>query len=416
MTRPDRAATYGAVLRLPGAPRAFTAATLGRLSYATLSLSLLVTVEHATGSYAIAGTALAGFALASVVMPAKSRLVDRYGQRRVLPVFSVGFACALLAVVGAAASGTTAAGTYIALAVASGLAAPPLGPSMRALWAALTPDPAMRQRAYSLDGVVEEVLYAVGPLLVGVILTVSSGATALVVTAALNVTGSTALATSTLAGVHAPASASPSRSSLFGPLRRRGFALLALAMLGIGVGGGPLEVAILARTQQEGHPNLAGYLIAALSVGSACGGLLWGHLRHHRSVSTQLVTLVAIMTVGTAAAALAPSLPLLAVALAVTGAVSAPAFIVSFVAADDLVPESGRTEATTWVATSTNAGVALGAAGAGVISDSINPDTALLAGATALGLTTIFIFATRTRHDSATAAHPPEARTGQGNL
>lgn len=132
--------------------------------------------------------------------------------------------------------------------------------------------------------------YAIGPLLVGVILTVNSGATALVVTAALNVAGSTALATSTLSSVHAPANVSPSRSSLLGPLRRRGFALLALAMLGIGIGGGPLEVAILARTQQEGHPNLAGYLIAALSVGSACGGLLWGHLRHQRRVYTQLGT------------------------------------------------------------------------------------------------------------------------------
>jgi MFS family permease len=415
MTRPDRAATYVAVLRLPGAPRAFAAATLGRLSYASLSLSLLVTVEHATGSYAAAGTALAVFALASVAMPAKSRLIDRHGQRRLLPVLSVAFAGALLAIVGAAVLGTTATWTYLALAVMAGVAAPPLGPSMRALWAALTPDPAMRQRAYSLDGVVEEALYAIGPLLVGVILTVSSGATALAVTAALNVAGSTALATSELVGIHAPAGADPSRSSLLGPLRRRGFALLALAMLGIGIGGGPLEVAILARTQQEGHPNLAGYLIAALAVGSACGGLLWGHLHHHRPASAQLGPLVVVMTVGTVAAALAPTLPLLAVALAVTGAVGAPAFIVSFLAADDLVPESGRTEATTWVSTATNAGVAFGAAGAGVISDSINPDAALLAGAAALGLTAVVIFATRTRLNPATTAHPPATRTERGN-
>jgi MFS family permease len=115
------------------------------------------------------------------------------------------------------------------------------------------------------------------------------------------------------------------------------------------------------------------------------------------------------------AAALAPTLPLLAVALAVTGAVSAPAFIVSVMAAADLVPESGRTEVSTWVATSANAGVALGAAGAGVISDSINIDTALLAGAAVLGLTAIFIVATRTRQDPAAAAQPADARTEQGN-
>lgn len=371
MTRPVRAVSYGAVLRLPGVPRAFTAATLGRLSHATLALSLLVSVEHATSSYTAAGASLAAFALATVVMPVKSRLVDQHGQRRVLPLLSAGFTTALLCVVGAVALGATAAGVYIALSAAAGLAAPPLGPSMRALWAALTPDPELRQRAYSLDGVVEEVLFAVGPLLVGIILTFSTGVAALTLTAALNLVGTIGMATSPTATEHAAATTSPMTSRLLGPLRHRGFA--ALAMLGIGIGMGPVEVAVLARTQQEGDPNLAGYLLAALSVGTACGGLVWGHLRHHRPAATQLGSLVAIMTVGSAAAAPTPTLPLLALALAVTGAASAPVFIVSFLAADTLAPAAGRTEATTWVATATNAGIALGAAAAGVISDSIKP-------------------------------------------
>jgi len=241
-------------------------------------------------------------------------------------------------------------------------------------------------------------------------LTFSTAITALTLTAALNLVGTIGMTTSAVATDHAAAAASPTTSRLLGPPRHRGFGALALAlaMLGVGIGIGPLDVAVLARTQQEAHPNLAGYLIAALSVGSACGGLVWGHPRHHRPVATQLGTLVAIMTAGTAAAALTPTLPLLALALAVTGAASAPAFIVSFLAADHLAPAAGRTEATTWVATSTNAGIALGAAGAGVISDSINPDTALLAGAAALGLTAIFVFSTRTRLDGPAETPPSE--------
>jgi len=49
MNRPVQAVSYRALLRYPGVLRAFTAATIGRLSYATSLLSLLLTVQHATG-------------------------------------------------------------------------------------------------------------------------------------------------------------------------------------------------------------------------------------------------------------------------------------------------------------------------------------------------------------------------------
>ena len=87
MTRPTGAVTYRAVLRLPGAPRAFTAAVIGRLSYAILLLSILVTVQAAAGSYAPAGASIGVFGLLSVLMPAKSRLIGRFGQRAMLPAF-----------------------------------------------------------------------------------------------------------------------------------------------------------------------------------------------------------------------------------------------------------------------------------------------------------------------------------------
>src|ERR1039457_2546597 len=56
MSRPQRALTYRAVLSLPGALRSFTAASLGRLAYGTIGLSLLLVVHQATHSFAVAGT------------------------------------------------------------------------------------------------------------------------------------------------------------------------------------------------------------------------------------------------------------------------------------------------------------------------------------------------------------------------
>jgi hypothetical protein len=49
--------SYAAVLRIPGAPRAVIAATVARLSYGTLPLTLLLTVRSATGSLGAAGAA-----------------------------------------------------------------------------------------------------------------------------------------------------------------------------------------------------------------------------------------------------------------------------------------------------------------------------------------------------------------------
>src|ERR1039457_4852792 len=100
MSRPQRALTYRAVLSLPGALRSFTAASLGRLAYGTIGLSLLLVVHQATHSFAVAGSASGFYALGTLTGPAKSRLADRYGQRRILPVLGAGSAAALVALNG----------------------------------------------------------------------------------------------------------------------------------------------------------------------------------------------------------------------------------------------------------------------------------------------------------------------------
>lgn len=140
MNRHIEAVSYVALLRHPGVLRVFTPSTIGRLFYATSSLSLLLAVQHATRSYAVAGAALGAYGLVSVTMPVKSRLIDRAGQRRVLPVLASVFAAVCVTIAVAATAGVSASLLYLGLSAAVGLAAPPLGPSMRALWAALTPE------------------------------------------------------------------------------------------------------------------------------------------------------------------------------------------------------------------------------------------------------------------------------------
>ena len=81
-----------------------------------------------------------------------------------LPVLAVVFAAALIVSAASAAAGVSTPVVYIGLGAAAGLASPPLGTSMRALWAALAQEPDARQRAYALDGSVEETIQVAGPL------------------------------------------------------------------------------------------------------------------------------------------------------------------------------------------------------------------------------------------------------------
>lgn len=69
---------YGGVIRRPGAIAFFTTAAVARLGVAMTGLGLLFSVQHATGSFAIAGAATGGFAVTEAVAgPQVARLIDR---------------------------------------------------------------------------------------------------------------------------------------------------------------------------------------------------------------------------------------------------------------------------------------------------------------------------------------------------
>jgi MFS transporter len=176
--------SYRAVLTLPFALRTFLPALGGRLAYGLLPLATLFTIVSATGSYAAAGLAPALFGITSLALPAKARLTDRLGQRRTLPALALVCAAALTA----AATTDQPVGLVLLIGLA-GLAAPPLGPAMRATWPVVTLGTSLKQRAYALDSVTEEALYLVGPLLAGLFIAAGRASTALVITALLLVAG-----------------------------------------------------------------------------------------------------------------------------------------------------------------------------------------------------------------------------------
>ena len=130
-------APYRSLLTTPGS-KAFTAAGfVARLPISMLNIGIVLLVEAATGSYAIAGAVAATFAvIQAAASPQLARLVDRLGQARVtVPMLAVHLSGLLALVLLAQLGGPT--WTLFLAAAFAGIATPQIGSLVRARWAYL---------------------------------------------------------------------------------------------------------------------------------------------------------------------------------------------------------------------------------------------------------------------------------------
>jgi predicted MFS family arabinose efflux permease len=386
---------YIAIVRLPGAARVFVPALLGRLAFAMVSLVILLAIQDATKSFAVAGAATGAFGVANVIaLPRRARLVDRAGQRRALLALSLGFATAL--VVLAILTATEAASwALVAGSAAVGLFPPPLGASMRVVWSSLTPPGPTRTRAYSLDAVSEESMFTIGPLIGAMLVTTMSPSTALVTTGCIAIIGTVGMTTSAHSRGHGPrVTAAPPSSR---PLRRAGFLGVLTAMTAVGVVLGTVEVAATAFADARGSIGSAGTLLAALGAGSVCGGLLYGRREWASSLTRRLLTTVLIMAVLTTVLSPLSTAPTLHIGLFLLGFCIAPALVTGYLLSDHLTTADVRTEASSWINTAVNAGAALAAAGIGLVVDSRTPGTGFLVGGIAAAALLVLAVVVRPR-------------------
>ncbi|MCX5006413.1 MFS transporter [Streptomyces sp. NBC_00638] len=360
--------SYAALFRIPHARRTFVAAMTGRLSYGVVPLAMMLTTTRATGSYAVAGTVMALFGAMSVFLsPARAALIDRHGARRALIPMASLYAGLLAAFAATAWRPGAPAAAIGALAGAAGACTPPLGPTMRAVWGEVVQDERLLQRAYSLDGVVEEILFVSGPLLVGAVVQTAPPAAAVALSALLVWSGTLAFVLSPVVAGVRPAAA----KAAHGGRRRRGGRALAqpvVVALGVGLSLGAVDLLVMAFAEQRHHgAGVVAWVLAALSLGSALGGLLNGAVDWPMPPGVRLPVLAAGLGLALLAAALAPGLATLTLAIACAGFFVAPALTTSYLIADAAAPPGFRIQAGAWVNTAVNAGSSGGAAGAGLL-------------------------------------------------
>jgi MFS family permease len=382
--------SYADVLSPPHTSRALVASVVGRLSLGMTGLALLILVKSASGSYAAAGLVSACYAVSFAAgAPARARSADRRGPSRVLRRCGIAHPLAFgLLVLLAQVDAPTAALSAAALLI--GVTVPPLGAVMRALWGQVL-QPRQLSSAYSLESVVIEVCFVLGPVLVAV-LTVVHPAAGVLASGLVATAGALALAANPRVRAVVPHPDRP--TDLAGPLVSPVVRACLLNVLWIGAGFGAIEVGVLAFVEEQGSPgSTAGLVLGVWSLGSMVGGLVYGSLHLRTAASRQLPVLVAAVGLAAALPVLAPGVVLLGLLLAISGSTIAPFSACNSLILGDAAPPGTVTEAFAWNGSMIFGGAAVGTALAGVLVDAHGARAAFVATAVAGALTLASAFA-----------------------
>lgn len=365
-------ATYRILLRTPGAAAFFCTAAAGRVGIAMTSLGLVWLVHGRTGSYAVAGLVTGTFAVAEALAgPQLGRLIDRFGQTRVLPPALLAHAVAVATLLALVTLGSPAWLMAAAGAVA-GATIPQLGALSAARWSALLRGSRSAElpAAFALESLANGLAYLAGPVVVSAVGAGGHPAIGSVLAAVLVVAGGLAFAAQRRTAPSAAAEAHERR--LAGrSLLRPGFAVLAGLSLAIGVFFGAMQVSVTAFAVEHGAPAAAVPLYAASSCGGLLAGWLYGLRRWRAAPRVQLALGTSALAIACLPLLVADSLPGIGVAIALTGTTIPAILVVAGVLTEATVHRYALTQAFTWLNSASAAGSAAAAAASGQAVDTI---------------------------------------------
>ncbi|MFI5910596.1 MFS transporter [Dactylosporangium sp. NPDC051541] len=384
------------LLFVPGAARFFAAAVVARLGVAMTGLAILWAVQATSGSLALGGAGTGAFAIAEAsVGPQVARLIDRWGQRRVVPVTGtafVGSGAALIAVCGGASPaspvGSYPAWSVVVLAAAAGATVPPVGALSAARWRHVLASCSSRlPAALALEGAANDTAFLLGPVLVTTLGTGVVAGAGLALAVLLVGGGVAGLLTATATE---PPPGGPARGLLVDRrLLHRRFAALFAANLAMGLFFGGIGVAITAFALAHDAGALAGPIMAAAGVVSLAAGLVYAAAATRCSNSRPapvMLTAALVITAGCAALARTPGVPVMFLGYSLVGGCVALVLIPGAVLVAAVTDRAVYTQALTWINSASALGIAVAAPAVGWCTGRFgwSHGFLLLAGCTAL--------------------------------
>ena len=387
-------ATYRTLLRAPGAAAFFLTAAVGRVGIAMTSLGIVWLVHTRTGSYATAGLVTGGFAVAEAVAgPQLARLIDRFGQTRVLPPALAFHAVAVATLLALVAVGTpdwlmTAGGVLV------GSTIPQLGALSAARWAALLADEraAALPTAFALESLSNGLAYLAGPALVSILGATGRPALGTALAGALVVAGGLCFAAQRRSAPP-PASGAAVHHRAGRSLLRPGFAVLVGVNLAIGGFFGATQISVTAFAVEHGVAGAAAALFMVSSCASLLAGWLYGLRRRRTAPRVQLAVAAAGLAAGCLPLLVASSPVELGCGVALTGLAIPPLLVLCSVLAELAVYRAVLTQAFVWLNSASAAGSAAAAAVTGWTVEAFGAHGGFAVAATAAGVMAVLAMA-----------------------
>ncbi|WP_425832694.1 MFS transporter [Streptomyces fractus] len=394
---------YGQLLRTRGAWTFLLPGFAARQPFAMLTISIVLLVQHTTGSYGTAGavSATTGVAMA-LFAPYSGKLADRFGQRAVLLPGVLVHSAAGLTLTVLALSGAPTWALFLA-AVPTGASTPQIGPMVRSRWGVKLHGSPLMQTAAAFESVTDEFTFVLGPLFATALCTGIDPAAGLITEAALTLVGGLLFAAQK--GTQPPVAVLDEHARVrhTSALRVPGVRVLIVTFLGIGSVFGGMQVSLAAYTESIGEPGLNGVLYGIFAAGNMLSGLVCGAIAWKVSPRRRLLvgyTALAVMASGLWAA---QSVVLLAGLGLLVGVCIAPSLITGYTLVEKIAPVGSRTEAFTWLTGAVALGQAAAVSVSGQLEDRLWDGAGFLVpmGGTVLALVVMFLLRSRLAPPSA---------------
>ncbi len=366
---------------------AMALAVAARAPYAMIPLGTMTAVTASTGSVATGGLATAFVSIAlAIASPLIGRWADRQGQRFVLSLLTPINALALALLVYTSASGIDGPLLWLSCILA-GATSLPIGSFTRTRWVTMVSNQRELNTALSYESTVDEMVFVLGPALVGI------AASAAVPVAPLVLAATLVLAAGVPFAMTAPGKldAAEEESGRPGIIRVLWAVAPAIGvMFCIGMFFGSVQTGTTERALALGSASTAGLVYAVMGIGSAFMALMVVAIPESVRISTRVMvgglgmTLFILTTT-----AGSHSLLLTAGALLLTGLFVGPTMVTAFGITEKLAPRGGTAVAMTSMQSAITIGISVGSSVGGTLALSGAGHSYMFAAAAALVIVAI---------------------------
>lgn len=352
--------------------KALTVAFGARAPYAMIPLGVMTAVSATFDSVATGGLATGITALATALVgPLIGKWADRRGQALPLHVLTPINALMLLGLF-LTVYLVAPLPVIISFGALAGLTSLPIGSFTRSRWIMKTRYQHELAAALSYESMADELVFVLGPALVGIVASLAFPAAPLLIAFLLVASVGMVFAFSTK-----PADAPGNQPFSEGddqPVRLMPVLLMVLptivGMTMIGALFGGIQASLTARASAYGIASASGLIYSVMGLGSALMAIFTVLIPERISLAKRLIITGLGASAAVFATAFAPNLGLNLLLLFTIGLFVGPAMVTAFTITEILAPSNGVSIAMTAMQSSITVGVSLGAAVIGAVAQS----------------------------------------------